>query len=187
MEKYLDKTKPRYSQLIFPVRWHSVISRFHCTVNQITYLEIEVLSFIERTYSLTYVLSNPVFERLLNQTFGIILFHSLTKGKTNWPLQRACGSQLRDQFASIKPALLRRVTIDFIKILYVFYLVGYVIYCGAISSFARSPHCSSLRPLLRNYERWTRSESSKITHSALIHCAESLVVFNFFSFLTKRR
>ena len=31
MEKYLDITKPRFSEHILPVPWHSVISRFHCT------------------------------------------------------------------------------------------------------------------------------------------------------------
>ena len=31
MEKYLDITKPRYSEDIFLVFWHFVISRFHCS------------------------------------------------------------------------------------------------------------------------------------------------------------
>ena len=31
MEKYLDITKPRYTEHILPVPWHFVISRFHCT------------------------------------------------------------------------------------------------------------------------------------------------------------
>ena len=30
MEKYLDITKPRYSEQILPVPWQFVISRFHC-------------------------------------------------------------------------------------------------------------------------------------------------------------
>ena len=122
-------------------------------------LEIEPLFFNALTQSLTYVLSSPVFKRKLNQTFGIIFFTQLPK-KKNWPLQRACGSQLRGQFASIKVTLLRCVTIDFLKILYLFFLVGYAICGRAISSFARSPHCSQLRPLLRTYERWTCSKSN---------------------------
>ena len=107
----------------------------------------------------------------------------------NWPLQRACGSQLRGQFASIKVTLLRCVTIDFLKILYLFFLVGYAIYGRAISSFARSPHCSSLRPLLRTYERWTCSESRNMTQSALIYCAETAVVDpkTRFSFVKKKK
>ena len=31
MEQYLDITKPRYSEDIFLVFWHFVISRFHCS------------------------------------------------------------------------------------------------------------------------------------------------------------
>lgn len=33
MEKYLDTTERRYSEQILQVPWHSVISRFQCTVN----------------------------------------------------------------------------------------------------------------------------------------------------------
>ena len=34
MEKYLDITKPHCSKNIFPLLWHSVISRFHCIFPQ---------------------------------------------------------------------------------------------------------------------------------------------------------
>ena len=34
MEKYLDITKPHYSEQILPVRWHFIILRFHCNTKK---------------------------------------------------------------------------------------------------------------------------------------------------------
>ena len=38
MKKYLDITKPRYSKQIFPVHWHFVIFRFHCSSSASVYI-----------------------------------------------------------------------------------------------------------------------------------------------------
>ena len=39
MEKNLCITKPHYSEHILPVPWYFVISRFHCTLNSLFFME----------------------------------------------------------------------------------------------------------------------------------------------------
>ena len=49
MKKNLDTTKPRYSELILPVPWPFVISRFHCNCfNQVSHSLILSLLRIPR-------------------------------------------------------------------------------------------------------------------------------------------
>lgn len=43
MEKYLDITKTRYSGQIWPVPWHFVISRFHCSMSSGSLQELETV------------------------------------------------------------------------------------------------------------------------------------------------
>ena len=43
MEKYLDITKPRFSERILPVSWPLVISRFYCTTMTLDNIKFNIL------------------------------------------------------------------------------------------------------------------------------------------------
>ena len=43
MEKYLDITKPRFSERILPVPWPLVISRFYCTTMTLDNIKFNIL------------------------------------------------------------------------------------------------------------------------------------------------
>ena len=45
MKKNLDLTKPRHSELILPIPWPFVISRFHCIILQTVTVKMQTLEY----------------------------------------------------------------------------------------------------------------------------------------------